>query len=92
MAYPSGYMIPFGGIIAAIIAILLQNRIRRRVSSSPYPPGPKSVVMPTHDAWIRYQEWGREYGQFKSTQNQLLSSTDIHFHQAHLSTLRTETC
>ncbi|KAF9070678.1 cytochrome P450, partial [Rhodocollybia butyracea] len=30
----------------------------------PYPPGPKSANLPTLDAWIRYQEWGTEYGDF----------------------------
>ncbi|KAF9078788.1 cytochrome P450 2 Le.CYP2 [Rhodocollybia butyracea] len=46
-----------------VFASWLLYLLRRRQSFvGSYPPGPKSPSMPTLDAWIKYQEWGRKYG------------------------------
>lgn len=53
------------GIAALALAVSLLYLLLRCPQPKlalPYPPGPKSANLPTLDAWIRYQEWGREYG------------------------------
>lgn len=34
----------------------------KRGSMLAYPPGPKVDSMPTHDPWVDYRDWGREFG------------------------------
>ncbi|KAF9062974.1 cytochrome P450 2 Le.CYP2 [Rhodocollybia butyracea] len=49
----------------ALASVSLLYFLLRRPQTEPalpYPPGPKSANLPTLNAWIRYQEWGREYG------------------------------
>ncbi|KAF9078760.1 cytochrome P450 1 [Rhodocollybia butyracea] len=48
--------------IAALVA-LLYFRPRRQSHVNSFPPGPKSPSMPMLDAWIQYEQWGREYGE-----------------------------
>ncbi|KAF9078787.1 cytochrome P450 2 Le.CYP2 [Rhodocollybia butyracea] len=50
------------GIVVLTSCLLNLFRRRRQSFVGSYPPGPKSPSMPTLDAWIQYQEWGREYG------------------------------
>ncbi|KAJ4490283.1 cytochrome P450 1, partial [Lentinula aciculospora] len=40
----------------------------------PIPPGPKVVRMPTQDAWVKYRDWGKEYGElvYLSDRNTLI--------------------
>lgn len=47
------------GTILALIHLILRHKRRSMLA---YPPGPKVESMPTHDPWVKYRNWGREYG------------------------------
>jgi hypothetical protein len=58
-------LLTLSGIAALGLTVsLLYHRLRNAQPKHalPYPPGPKSAELPMLDAWVRYQEWGREYG------------------------------
>jgi hypothetical protein len=53
-------------LLSAIVFRLLQGRQRRRI---PYPPGPKGHPLignlrdlPTRYQWLKYEEWGKDFG------------------------------
>ncbi|KAJ4486287.1 cytochrome P450 2 Le.CYP2 [Lentinula aciculospora] len=51
--------------IAMLSLIVLFTRTRSRTRFSwkqSYPPGPRVAKMPTFDAWVKYRDWGNEYG------------------------------
>ncbi|KAF9064350.1 cytochrome P450 [Rhodocollybia butyracea] len=58
---PGSSFLAFGIAVSAVALIYLFPRRRQSVVES-YPPGPKSPNIPTLDAWVQYQDWGREYG------------------------------
>ncbi|KAF9069289.1 cytochrome P450 [Rhodocollybia butyracea] len=49
--------------IAALAIALLYFLPRRQSFVESLPPGPQSPSMPTLDAWVQYQQWGKEYGE-----------------------------
>ncbi|KAF5353638.1 hypothetical protein D9757_012449 [Collybiopsis confluens] len=51
--------------IAAFIAMIWTYLFRSRFKAPRlrYPPGPVGVSMPTHNPWIQYKAWGKEYGE-----------------------------
>ncbi|KIK66031.1 hypothetical protein GYMLUDRAFT_158739 [Collybiopsis luxurians FD-317 M1] len=51
----------FIAVTAFILTYLF--RPRHKTPELPYPPGPTPDSMPTHDAWVQYCDWGKEYGQ-----------------------------
>ncbi|KAF9066797.1 cytochrome P450 2 Le.CYP2 [Rhodocollybia butyracea] len=59
-------LFPFSGIAALALALLylISRRCQLKSATVTFPPGPKSPKLPTLDAWVKYQEWGREYGDF----------------------------
>lgn len=60
----SSILLASSGIaITAMILLYLLLRRERRFTAA-YPPGPKVSTMPSHDAWVEYRNWGREYGQY----------------------------
>lgn len=50
-------------VAATALALMYLLLHRNRPSMLQHPPGPKLITaMPTHDAWVEYRNWGREYG------------------------------
>ncbi|KAF8823979.1 hypothetical protein HHX47_DHR9000360 [Lentinula edodes] len=59
----------FGTAIMAVTVLALAYLVTilhyRKQLSHPklYPPGPSAKEMPTYDTWIKFQDWGKEYGE-----------------------------
>lgn len=49
--------------LAGLVYFLNRCKLQRDSLLS-YPPGPAVTAMPTHDAWVQYRNWGRDYGQY----------------------------
>ncbi|KAF9078698.1 cytochrome P450 1 [Rhodocollybia butyracea] len=58
----SSSLIALCGISTFALSLLYLFSCRRQSFAGSSPPGPKSPSMPILDAWLQYQEWGREYG------------------------------
>lgn len=60
----------FGTAIMAVAVLALAYLVTilhyRKQLSHPklYPPGPSTKEMPTYDTWIKFQDWGKEYGTY----------------------------
>ncbi|KAF9070761.1 cytochrome P450 1 [Rhodocollybia butyracea] len=59
---PASSLLALSGLAVSTVAVLYLFPRRRQSFVESYPPGPKSPDIPTLDAWVQYQEWGREYG------------------------------
>ncbi|KAJ3722420.1 cytochrome P450 2 Le.CYP2 [Lentinula raphanica] len=50
----------------AVLALAFSLKVRRtrqlEAAKASFPPGPKVAVMPILDAWVKYREWGEQYG------------------------------
>ncbi|KAF9066787.1 cytochrome P450 2 Le.CYP2 [Rhodocollybia butyracea] len=62
MASTSTLLLVLSGIAAFAVVLYLPLRRRQSKFALSCPPGPESPDMPILDAWVKYQEWGREYG------------------------------
>ncbi|KAF9078845.1 cytochrome P450 2 Le.CYP2 [Rhodocollybia butyracea] len=63
MASASSLPFILSGIASLALPLLyLLCRRHHPKSAITFPPGPKSPELPALDAWVKYQEWGREYG------------------------------
>ncbi|KAF9077201.1 cytochrome P450 2 Le.CYP2 [Rhodocollybia butyracea] len=63
MAPASSLPLILSGIVPLALALLyLLSRRHQPKSTITFPPGPKSPDFPALDAWVKCQEWGREYG------------------------------
>ncbi|KIK66055.1 hypothetical protein GYMLUDRAFT_218866 [Collybiopsis luxurians FD-317 M1] len=50
-------------VTAAVIVLIYLLLPRYKAPKLSLPPGPKADSMPTHDPWVQYRDWGKEYGQ-----------------------------
>ncbi|KAF9078735.1 cytochrome P450 1 [Rhodocollybia butyracea] len=76
----SAPLLALSGIALAFTFALLHFYPRHRHDSFAlsYPPGPKSPSMPSLDAWVQYQEWGREYDLVYIREHNMLIINDVH--------------
>ncbi|KAF9066791.1 cytochrome P450 2 Le.CYP2 [Rhodocollybia butyracea] len=63
MAPASSLLLILSGVAPLTLALLyLLSRRPQPKSAITLPPGPKTPDFPVLDAWIKFQEWGRKYG------------------------------
>lgn len=50
------------GVTSFALALIYFLGHHDQPSKLTYPPGPSVTNMPTHNIWIEYQNWARQYG------------------------------
>ncbi|KAJ4485417.1 cytochrome P450 [Lentinula aciculospora] len=50
-------------LASTYLVFLYRRRLQKPDVSLLYPPGPPLSDMPTFNAWVKFREWGKEYGE-----------------------------